>query len=67
MKNDVNVPPTSNKEKKVRKKVFFVCVLKVMDAKAEAGAGAGFGSGFVIRRYGSPDPDQYQNVTGPEN
>jgi hypothetical protein len=30
-------------------------------------AGSGAGSGSVRRRYGSPDPDPYQNVTGPQH
>jgi hypothetical protein len=33
VKNDVNVPSKSNKQKKDRKKLFFVGVVKVTDEK----------------------------------
>jgi hypothetical protein len=53
LKNDENVP--------AKKLIFFVAVLKVTDKKA------GFGAGSVSQRYGSMDPDLYQNVTDLEH
>jgi hypothetical protein len=34
-----------------------------MSLTKTAVSGAGFGSGSVSQKYGSPDPDPYQNVT----
>jgi hypothetical protein len=44
--------------KKTGKKIFLVGVLMVTD---KSGAGSG------CQRYGSTDPDPYQNVTDPEH
>jgi hypothetical protein len=49
------------KSKKMDKKVFYVDVLKVTDERAGSGAGSD------SKRYGSADPDPYQNVTDPEH
>jgi hypothetical protein len=54
--DDVNVP--SKIRSKKRNKFFFVGVLKVTEERAK--------SGLVSPRYGSTDPDTYQNVTDPE-
>jgi hypothetical protein len=44
-------------KEKQRKKLFFVAVLKVTDEKSR----------IVSQRYGSVDPDPYQNVMDPEH
>ncbi len=51
----------------MKKKIFFVGILKVTDERT--GSGSAFGSAFgsVSQRYGSEDPDPYQNVTDPEH
>ncbi len=53
MKNDVNVPSKSNKQKSYD-------VLKVTDEKIA-------GSGSISQRYGSADPDPYQNFMHPQH
>jgi hypothetical protein len=50
LKNDVNVPSKSNKEKKFFKLVFLVGLLKVNDGNRRA----------------DPDPDPHQNVMDPQ-
>jgi hypothetical protein len=42
LKTDVNAPSKSKKATKIRKKLFFVCILKATDVKR--GSGSGFGS-----------------------
>jgi hypothetical protein len=59
LKNDVNVHSTANKQKTQKKKLLFVSVLEVNDEIS--------GSGSVCHRYGSADPDPYQNVTDPQH
>ncbi len=69
LKNDVNVryqvpvPTFKSRNKQNLKKIIFIGVLKVINEKA----GSGAGSGFFSQRYGSADPDPYQNVTDPEH
>jgi hypothetical protein len=62
LKNDVKVPSKSNKEKKFRKKLFFVDVLKVTDEKNSR-----IGSGSISQRYGSADQDPSQNFMDPQH
>jgi hypothetical protein len=61
LKNDVNVPSKSNKQKNFAKKEFFVGVLKVKIA----------GSGSISQSHGSADsdqdPDPHQNVMDPQH
>jgi hypothetical protein len=47
--------------KLTRKKIFFVGILKVFDEKSRITVGS------ASQRYGSEDPDPYQNVTDPEH
>jgi hypothetical protein len=59
--DDVNVPSKSNKQNILENKIIFVGLLKGTDEKTGSGARAG----CVCQRYGSSDPDPYQNVTDP--
>jgi hypothetical protein len=52
LKNDVNVPLKSNKQKNFKTKLVFV---------------AGSKSGSISQRHGSADPDPHQNVMDPQN
>jgi hypothetical protein len=65
VKNDVNVPPKSNKYKKLEKKLFFVGILKVTTGTEEKS----WIRNSVVRKYGSADPDPApnQNVTDPQH
>jgi hypothetical protein len=47
-------------KKKIWKKIFFFASLKSL--KKGVGSGVGSRSGSISQRYGSPDPDQHQNV-----
>jgi hypothetical protein len=58
LKNDVNVPSKSNKQK-----IISVDVLKVTDEIA----GSGSGCGSISQRYGSEDPDPYKNFMDPQH
>ncbi len=51
LKNDVNVPSKSNKQKKLGKNYFLRLMTKIA------------GSEFISQRHGSgdPDPDPHQN------
>ncbi len=49
-----------NKQKYVEKKIFFFLASGRSLTKRA-------GSGSVSQRYGSPDPDPYQNITDPEH
>jgi hypothetical protein len=51
------VPSKRNKLKNLEKKIFFVGF----------GAGSRSASGSVSHKYGSEDPDLYQNVMDPEH
>jgi hypothetical protein len=69
LKNYVNVPSDSNKQKNVFKKIVFVGILKVNDEKSririqDPDPGSGSGSRSISHRHGSadPDPDPLQNV-----
>ncbi len=53
-----HVASKSNKQKTWGKKQIFCCRLTKI-----AGSGARSGSGSVSQRYGSADPNPYQNVT----
>jgi hypothetical protein len=59
LKNDVNVPSKSIKQKNFFKKNFFVGPMTKI-------AGSGYESGFISQRHGSADsdldPDLHQNV-----
>jgi hypothetical protein len=58
LKNDVNVPSKSNKQKNVD--IFFYFLLaSCQPLTKKAGSGC--------QCYGSPDPEPYQNVTDPEH
>jgi hypothetical protein len=63
LKNDVNIPSKSNKQKTFVFKLAFCWRLKVNDKKI---AGSESGSGSNSQRNGSEDPDQHQNVMDPE-
>jgi hypothetical protein len=52
LKNKVNLPSKSNKQKNLEKNKFVVAILKVTDGKI-AGAGAGSESGYVPKCHGS--------------
>jgi hypothetical protein len=41
--------------------------MKIAGSGSGARSGAGLGPGSVSHRYGSPDPDQYQNFTDPQH
>ena len=65
LKNDVNVPSKSNKQKNFFLNLFFVGVLKVNDENSRIGSE----SGSISQRHVSadPDPDPYQNVMDPQH
>jgi hypothetical protein len=56
--NDVNA--AQKVISKIIKKNFFICRLEGSLTKIT-------GSGSVSQRYGSADPDPYQNVTDPQH
>ncbi len=64
LKNDVNVPSKSNKQKKLCQKISFL--LASWRSMTEI---AGSGSGSISQRHGSadPDPDPPQNVMDPQH
>ncbi len=57
--NHVNVTSKSNKQKSSGKKLFFVSILKVTYEKSKILKS--------VVRYGSADPDPYENVTDPQH
>jgi hypothetical protein len=65
MKTVVNVPSKRNKPNKIRKKYFFIGILKVADEKSRIPRSR-FESGS-IHWYRSTDPDPYQNATDPQH
>jgi hypothetical protein len=70
LKNDVNVPSKSNKQKKLCYKLFFAGILKVNDESSRIRIqDPGSGSGSTSQRHGSadPDPDPPQNFMDPEH
>ncbi len=58
LKNYVNVPSKSNRQKNFYLISFFVGVLKIKMTKIA-------GSGSICQRPGFADPDPYQNVMDP--
>ncbi len=62
LKNDVNVPSKSNKQKKLCKNISFLLASSRSMTKIE-------GSGSINQRHGSadPDPDPPQNVMDPQH
>jgi hypothetical protein len=74
LKNDVNVPSKSNKQKNCVKNLFIAGMLKANDENSririqDPDPDPGSGSGSISQRYGSedPDPDPPQNVMDPEH
>ncbi len=61
VKNDVNVPSKSKKQKKSFEKIYFLLPFWRTHSKR-----AGSGAWSVSQRSVSEDPDPYQNVTDPE-
>ncbi len=63
LKNDVNVPSKSNKQKNCLKMLLLESRRSMMKI-----AGSASGSGSIIQRHGSADkdPDPHQNVMDPE-
>jgi hypothetical protein len=59
VKNDVNVPLKSNKQKNKMGKFLLASGRSLMK---RAGSGAGSGDESVSRRDGFEDPHPYQNV-----
>jgi hypothetical protein len=59
LKNDVNVPSKSNKQKKLRKIIFLLTSCRSLTKIA--------GSGSISQRYGSADPDPYKNCMNPQH
>ncbi len=53
---DVNVPTKSNKQRNLVKRLFLLASWRSLTKRARS----------VSHRYGSEDPDPYQNVTDPE-
>ncbi len=45
-------------------KIFFA---SLKSPKTGAGSGVGSGAGSINQRYGSADPDPYQNVMDPQH
>ncbi len=66
LKNDVNVPSKSNKQKKFKKIISFLLAYWRSMTKI---AGSGSESGSIRQRHGSEDtdPDPYQNVLDPQH
>jgi hypothetical protein len=62
LKNDVNVPSKSIKQKN-RKKIFLVVVLSVTDEKSRIRIRIRWSEA----RSADPDPNPYQNVRDPED
>ncbi len=63
LKNDVNVPSKSNKQKKQKKYTFLLVSWRSVTKIA----GSGAGSKSVSQRHGSVYPDPYQNFTDPQH
>jgi hypothetical protein len=57
--NDVNVPSKSNKKKNNFLLISWRSLTKI--------AGSGSASGSISERYGSADPDPYQNFMDPQH
>ncbi len=57
MKTDVYVHSKSNKRKNLKKTYFLLASCQPLTKKAGSGC----------QKYGSTDPDPYQNVTDPQN
>jgi hypothetical protein len=60
LKNDVNVPSKTNKQKKFF--IFFIFLLASWRSMTKIA-----GSGSISQRHGSADPDPHQNVMDPEH
>jgi hypothetical protein len=69
LKNDVNVPSKSNKQKKLCSKSNFLLASGVSDENRirPPGSGSESGSGSIGQRHGSADPDPHQNVMDPQH
>ncbi len=67
LKNDVNVPLKSKKQKNVIKFFVFLASWISMTKIAGSGSTSGseYGSGSISQRHGSADPDPHQNVIDP--
>jgi hypothetical protein len=59
LKNDVNVP---SKSKKQKREIFLLAFYRFLTKRAEFEARSKSG-----QKYGSEDPDPNQNVTDPEH
>ncbi len=59
LKNDVNVPSKRKRQKKLETKIISLASWRSLTKRAESEAGS------VRQKYGSADPDPYQNVTDP--
>ncbi len=59
LKNDVNVPSKSNKQKNIFLLTSWRSLTKI--------AGSGSASGSISQGYGSADPDPYQNFLDPQH
>ncbi len=59
LKNNVNADSKSNKQKNLDINKFLVAILKVTDENSRIR--------ILSQRYGSADPDPYQNVTDPQH
>ncbi len=60
LKKDVELPPKSDKQKKLEK-IIFIVILKVNGKRSRIRVR------IRSQRYGSADPEPYQNVTDPEH
>ncbi len=67
LKNDVNVPSKSNKQKNFEQNSFLLISWRSMTKIA--GSGSGSESGSISQMHGSadPDPDPHQNVIDPQH
>ncbi len=65
LKNDVNVPSKSNRQKKLCYKICFLLASWRSMTKI-AGSGSRSGSGSISQKHGSADPDPPQNVMDPQ-
>ncbi len=61
--DDVNVTSKSNKQKTLK---FFLLMAR-RSLKKIAGSGPASGSGSISQRFGSADPDSYQNFMDPQH